>query len=499
MLARAVKNVACKDPEVQRIVESGTASTEWVRHEFTGIRLGDERLDKRLIKTAEMLAKSPQSPINEACRTWADTKAAYRLFDNPKARVQAILAPHVEATRKRVEQIEGWVLCIQDTVFVSYGRHPHTKGLGPIGTSNASHERGLIMHNAVAFTSSGVPLGILSQQIWARDEVSEEEEAQEKIGRLQVTPIEEKESFKWIQGLRETHERVAGKSELFTVADRESDIWEFLTEAKQAGRHFLVRARVDRQLVPEESECCEKMVEALANAPLLGGKTVEIPGNGKRKARSAEVQVRVAELSLRAPRRLGRAKASASKEPITVTAISVLEGRAPAGEEAIAWVLLTDLRVRNFESACEKIDWYGKRFGIETWHKVLKSGCQVEDCLLEHADRLRRYLTLFSIIGLRLMHVAYLAREQPDLPAAQVFSADEIEAVYLQTDRTLIPATPPTLRDVTRRIGSLGGHLGRKGDKEPGMIVFWRGWTTMYRTVIALRTYKRIRALQDRS
>ena len=499
MLGHAARKVTCEDPEVQGIVESGMVSTAWVCHEFTGVRLGDERLDKRLIKTAELLAKSPRSPINEACRTWADTKAAYRLFDNSKAQVGAILAPHIEATRRRVEQIEGWVLCIQDTVFFSYGTHPRTKGLGPIGTSNASHERGLIMHNAVAFTSSGVPLGILSQQIWARDEVSEEEEAQEKIGRLQVTPIEEKESFKWIQGLRETHERVAGKAELITVADRESDIWEFLTEAKEANRHFLVRARVDRDLVPEESECCEKMVEALADAPLLGSRTVEIPGNGKRKARSAEVQVRVQEFSLKAPRRLGRASASASKEPITVTAISVLEGQAPAGEEAIAWVLLTDLRVTNFDSACEKIDWYGKRFGIEIWHKVLKSGCQVEECMLEHAERLRRYLTLFSIIGVRLMHVAYLAREQPDLPAAQVLSTEEIEAVYVQTDKTLIPATPPTLREVVRRIGSLGGHLGRKGDQEPGMTAFWRGWTAMYRTVIALRNYRRIRGLQDPS
>lgn len=331
MLGRAARRMECEDPEVQCIVESGTASTEWVRHEFTGIRLGDERLDKRLIKTAELLAKSPHSPINEACRTWADTKAAYRLFDNRKAQVQAILAPHIEATRRRVEQIEGWVLCIQDTVFVSYGTHRRTKGLGPIGTSNAVHERGLIMHNAVAFTSSGVPLGILSQQIWAREEVSETEAAQEKIGRLQVTPIEEKESFKWIQGLRETHERVAGKAELITVADRESDIWEFLTEAKEANRHFLVRARVDRHLVPEENECCEKMVEALAAAPLLGSKSVQIPGNGKRKARTAEVEVRVEELSLKAPRRLGRAKDSASNEPITLTAISVLEQQAPGG------------------------------------------------------------------------------------------------------------------------------------------------------------------------
>lgn len=499
MLGRAAEKLKCDDPEVQSIVESGTASVEWVRQEFTGVRLGDERLDKRLIKTAEFLAKSPQSPINEACRTWKDTKAAYRLFDNPKAVVRAMLAPHIEATRTRVEQIEGWVLSIQDTVFFSYGQHPNTKGLGPIGKSNEAHERGLIMHNAIAFTTSGVPLGILSQQIWAREAVSEDEEPQEKIERLQVTPIEEKESFKWLQGLRETHERVPGKSQLITVADRESDLWEFLTEAKESGQHFLIRARTDRQLVPEDSECYEKMAEALAHAPLLGRKAVGIPGNSKRKTRTAEVAVRVRELTIKAPQRRGRAKASASSQEIMVTAISVLEPQAPEGEEAIAWVLLTDLVVRNFDSACEKIDWYGKRFSIETWHKVLKSGCQVEKCLLEHADRLKRYLTLFSIIGVRLMHVAYLAREQPDLPASQVFSKDEIEAVYVQTENTRIPVKSPTVKDVVRRIGSLGGHLGRKHDKEPGMTVFWRGWMRMYETVLALRNFKTLFNLRDTS
>jgi hypothetical protein len=102
------------------------------------------RLNRRLLQTAKQLAKSPSSPINEACGIWASTPG--------------ILNPHWEATAQRMAGCDGPVLVMQDTVFFSYGRHPRTRGLGPIGKSNASHERGLIMHNAPAFTTSGVPV-----------------------------------------------------------------------------------------------------------------------------------------------------------------------------------------------------------------------------------------------------------------------------------------------------------------------------------------------------
>jgi hypothetical protein len=477
----------CEDPEIQAIIEAGTASMEWVCAEFVGADLSDKRLDRRLIKTAEQLASSPGSPINEACGDWASTQAAYRLFDNGKATPQAILAPHLQATVKRMRAVGGPVLVMQDTVFFSYGHHPKTKGIGPIGSSNSEHERGLVMHNALAFTAAGVPLGLLSQNIWSRREVPDEG-YQETIERLQCTPIEEKESSKWLQALHETMARAPRGVQVITVADRESDVFEFLTQATEQRARFLIRARTDRLLVPEESEGFESILDAYASADVLGSLTVQIPGNGKRKARTAQVQVRVAQVTLKAPQRRGAAaKASGSTEPIRVQVIAATEGTPPEGQEAISWVLLTNLPVPDFDSAVEKVQWYARRWGIETWHKVLKSGCKVEKCLLETAARLSRYLTLFSIIGVRLMHVAYLARVQPDLPAIDVFSPEEIEALHVRVHRALPPAKSPSLREAVRMLGSLGGHLGRKCDGEPGMTVIWRGWISLYETVIALR------------
>lgn len=484
------KRVREEDPEVQAIMQAGAQEVPWVSEELGTVALGDKRLDRRLIKTAEKLTKSPSSPINEACGNWACAKAAYRLFDNKKASAAAIIKPHIEATQRRMASQSGPVLIIQDTVFFHYA-HPNAKGLGPIGKSQESSDRGLIMHNALAFSTSGVPLGILSQKVWARDEVPEETR-EEKVERLQCTAIEEKESFKWIEALRETAERAPKGVKVITLADRESDFYEFIAEAKAQRGSFIIRARFDRQLVPEESAGHDNIVEALRGSPSLGELTVDIPGNGKRKARSATVTVRAATVTLKAPQKRGRARDSATLDPITVNVVGATEEHPPEGVEAISWVLLTDLPVSDFEAAAEKVKWYGKRWGIETWHKVLKSGCQVEDCMLETAERLRRYLTLFSIIGVRLMHVTYLARVQPNLPAQEVFSGEEIEALNVRLKKALPAPTDAalTLKEMVRGIGSLGGHLGRKGDKEPGLVVLWRGWMRLYESVEALRAHK---------
>ena len=464
-----------------------------------GVDLGDKRLDRRVVKVMEQLAQSPAVPINEACGNWASTQAAYRLFNNPNASPQALLEPHIEATAQRMAACPGPVLMLQDTVFFSYGTHPKTRGLGPIGKSNNAWDRGLIMHNALALSTAGVPLGLLSQNIWARKEVPEGEGYQEKIERLQCTPIEEKESAKWLLALQETVERTPRDVTVITIADRESDFFEFLTQARALGANFLIRARTDRHLVPEDSEGAASVLEALSSASALGTLTVQIPGNGSRRARTAHLEVRSVRVALKAPPRRGKAKVSGSTDPITVTVIGATEQRPPAGMEAISWVLLTNRAVPDFESAIEKIEWYGKRWSIETWHKVLKSGCKVEDCLLEEAARLKRYLTLFSIIGVRLMHVTYRARAQPEAPATEVFSGEEIEALHVRVYKTLPPPKPPTLRDTVRLLGRLGGHLGRKGDGEPGVTVLWRGWMRLYEDVEILRAHKQALGLHSTS
>lgn len=475
--------------DVQTVIDSQAQDVGWVSQELGDVDLSDKRLDRRLIKSAQQLAASPASPINEACGDWSSTQATYRLFDNVKVTPQKLLEPHRQETLKRMRSCEGPVLSVQDTVLITYKQHAKTRGLGPVGYSNSPEGRGLIMHHALAFTTGGVPLGLLSQNIWARPEVSQEG-YQERIERLQVTPIEKKESFKWLVALQETVRCTPPGVKVITVADRESDFFEFITAAKELHARYVIRARSDRFLVPEDSEGYGRILEAINAAAVLGTLSVEIPSNGKRQARTASAVVRIARVALRPPPRRGQAKLTGSQDPVSVNVIAATEDHPPEGIEPISWVLLTNEPVKDFDSASEKIQWYGGRWGIETWHKVLKAGCKVEDCRLEQAERLKRHLALFSIISVRLMHVTYLARVKPDLPATEVFSAEELEALHVRATKTLPPSKSPTLREAVRLIGRMGGHLGRKCDREPGVTVLWRGWLRLHEDVAILRAHK---------
>lgn len=493
-MGRSLKRPQCDDAEVQAVLDAGAGieSPAWIYNEFGDVNLGDKRLDKRLIKTAGFLGSAPLSPINQACLDWRSVKAAYRLFDNPKATPAGVLAPHIAATVRRMIAVAGEgekiLLAASDTAFISYN-HPNVTGIGPIGKNN-DEGRGLVMHSALVMTTGGVPLGLLHQNIWARRGVPEEGR-QEKIERLQQTAIEEKESVKWLYASRDARQHTPPGCKVVMLCDREGDVYEHLLELGEHRGGYVIRARCDRVLAPQENEGNERMREALAAAEELGTMEVTVPGNGKRKTRTATVGIKVARVTIKPPQRRGQAKESCSNEEITVRLVGATEtSTPPEGEAAISWVLLTNLRVPDFEAAKEKVLWYSRRFGIETFHRVLKSGLKVEDCRLESGERLARHLALCSVIAVRMMNVAYLARERPDLPATTAFSEEELEAMHVLTREGPPPKEPPTLREAVRMVAKVGGHLGRKRDAEPGMTVVWRGWLQLY---VVVRAFRRAR------
>lgn len=84
-----------------------------------------------------------------------------------------------------------------------------------------------------------------------------------------------------------------------------------------------------------------------------------------------------------------------------------IDGMCPEGEDAVEWMLLTNLEVSDFEQAREKIYWYSLRWRIEMFFKVLKSGFRVEDCRLAHGERLCRYLTVMSVVAWRLFMMPF--------------------------------------------------------------------------------------------
>jgi hypothetical protein len=443
---------------------TGSSRTEesWAVTEFAEAELGDARRTHRLIRVATVLAQQPLASLPEACGSGAELKATYRFFDNEAILPAELLASHVSATYERALR-EPVVLAVQDTTEVNWTAHPATTGLGPIG--HPKH-RGLMVHSTLAFTPERVPLGLLAQDVWARDA--------EKVGQRATRKqraIAEKESGKWLRSLAAVNEaqQECPQTHFISVGDREADVYDVFVAERAAGVDFLVRAAWDRRVAHEE----QYLWASVLAQPVAEILSMHVPRRGEHPARTAVLTLRFGRVELCPPshRRAERLPS------VTIWAVHVLEEYPPADVEPLEWLLLTTCAVSSALEALECVEWYACRFGIEVWHKVLKSGCRIEARQLESAARLQRCLTLFSVIAWRIVYATMLSRTLPELPCTVLLALEEWQALYCATHHTPTPPlTPPTLHDAVQWIARLGGFLGRPGDGEPGVTVLWRGF-----------------------
>src|SRR6266540_3881249 len=444
----------------------------WAEDEFGEADLGDVRRNARLVQLATVLGAQPSASLPDATDDPATLKAAYRFFDNDYVRAEAMLASHVQSTTRRMQAVP-LVLAVQDTTYLDWTYHPATEGLGPLA---APSHQGLLAHTTLAITPERVPLGLLQQQVWAREKDLRRSDDHKQ------RPIAEKESQKWLTSLEAVIAARAAcpDTQFVSIGDREADVYDLFVMKRPAGVELLVRAAQDRRAEHPE----QYLWAAMATARLAATITIQMGKRGKQPARNATLNVRWQQMTLRPPKR--RAK---DKLPnVSVWAVWAIESHPPPDVEPVEWLLLTTLPISTTDDALERLGWYVARWGIEVWHKVLKSGCRIEDRQLETADRLHRCLTLYSVIAWRILYATMLAREVPNIACTVLLDADEWQGLYCRIHRVVLaPAKPPSLRTAVRWIGQLGGFPGRKGDGEPGVTVMWRGFqrlmdlTEMYR------------------
>lgn len=442
------------------------AGTDWAAHEFALAPLPDPRLVARLITMATDFALQPTASLPQACGSWAKTKAAYRFFDHDGIAPEDILAAHVQATVQRAAT-HPIVLCVQDTTSLNYSTHPQTKGLGPIG-NNRDKTIGLFLHATLALTPAGQPLGLLHARSWVRSTKTFGRSSHER----NRTPRVEKESQKWLESFTACQALAAqcADTTLVNVADREGDLYDLFAAALAPTEgprvQLLVRAQHDRQVAHPQ-----KYLWDFLAAQRVGGRLqIKVPRTNGQPARLATLSMRHAPVTLRAP------CLKEDQPPLTLWAVEARETRPPKGATPVCWRLLTTRPVASFEAAVEKVRWYAQRWQIEVLHKVLKSGCQVEQRQLETAARLQRVMRVDLIVAWRVLGLCQAGRATPEGPASDWLSADEWRALtcYME-ERPQPPRQPPMLRQAVRWIGQMGGFLGRRRDGEPGPIVVWRG------------------------
>ena len=459
--------------------------TGWAAEEFAEAELGDAGLNARLIRLCDRFSKAPESPINQACEDWAETKAAYRFFKNENVSADDVFAAH---RRKTADRAKGYntVLALQDTSYMVYTSHSATTGLGRISLKKGQnvdrmYSHGLSMHICFAITAAGLPLGLLDQQLFARQLRSK---VPGKTDPKDLLPVEEKESYRWLTALKNANDAVAG-TRIVTICDREADFYDLFRQAHELSVPVLVRAKVNRPVNRQSGNSEEKAVKLwdyMKAQPAAGTRSVKVAKREKsnhdcaRDSRIAEVEVKTGSFTL-SPSKNHIKQRGAQLPDINMNTIYVRESDPPEGEEAVEWMLLTNLPIDSFEDACEKIAWYALRWRIEMFFKVLKSGFRVEDCRLGTADRLIRYLTVMSIVAWRLFMLTIIARTAPESSASEFLTENEWKVLFRKTNRDKpFPETPPVVGTVITWIARLGGYLDRKNDPPPGTLVLWRGW-----------------------
>ena len=451
--------------------------------ELTGCQFRDQRLTKRAQKLADVLSSQPNISIPAAMKSKADIAACYRFFDNEKVTPDAILLPHINATRERIQQLP-YVLLVQDSTEIDVTRpEQQVQGAGPI---DCETRRGALYHPMVAFDPGGVDLGIVGQKSWVRESISNDPKS-EKRKRRRHTPIEEKESIRWLQGLlcAEHTAALCPATTCVCVGDSESDIFDVFAaayESEQENLQLLVRAGQNRN-TEDGQDWVEQVRETAAignqtvsiRARKADGKTVKSARNRPREGRTAELEIRKSTIELHRPVH----GSTHLPETISVNAVLCEEPDPPEGADAISWMLATTLPIETDEDVQRVISSYCVRWQIEVFFRTLKSGCRIERRRFEHVDRVLNCVALYSVVAWRLMYMCYLGRDCPDIDCEAIFEPSEWKSVYAILDEEIPTEGCPSLNDMIRAIARLGGFIDRP-QNHPGTQTLWIGLQRTY-------------------
>jgi hypothetical protein len=431
----------------------------WAAQEFAQVDLGDCRLNERLIYTGELLSRAPQASIPEVCQDWASTKGAYRLFSNPRVTSDAILSAHVDQTLARCGA-EREVLCVGDTTDVNVSRDCPAEGVGAMSCKKMS---GFYAHVLLAVTSECHHLGVLKNKWIVRDRKKVGKKSQQR----KQLPITDKESYRWVEDFNHVNSLAVQtpQTQFFYIADRESDVYELLSSAKDATAHLIIRSNQNRTL-----DNNLQLHDVIREAPIIGHVQVTIPRARQRKERSATLELRAKAITLRAPKRSG-----GRDKPLTIHVIQATEINTAPGVEPVSWTLYTFCPIDTKEQVFAILRRYVCRWQIEIFFRVLKEYCQIESLRLDHLDRLQNAIALYLVISWRVMHLMTTARQYPDQPCHPLLEPHEWKLAWILWYKKPPPKKPPTNRDIVRLIAQLGGFLARKCDGEPGAKTIWRG------------------------
>jgi Transposase DNA-binding/Transposase DDE domain len=377
----------------------------WAEQTFGKVQLHDMRRTRRAVQAASKLAENPLGSLPAQMQTWKESKALYRLLDEPEVTFGALMQPHLEQTRAQATS-SPVVLLVQDTTDIDLSHRHKISAVGQIGNERG---RGFFLQTVLAVhPQTREVLGCIAQEPFVRVPAPEGEQRHQRLKR------EARETDVWIRQVHTIGTPDAGSSRVH-VGDRGADMFPFFHACQTTQTHFLVRAAQNRRAQEQD----EQITYSLTCARSWSSQDLrpfEVPARHGRQARSTQLHLASGQMTLLPPRNEPRA----SKEPMTIWVIRVWEQTAPSGEEPLEWILLTSVPTTTLEQAWERVEWYRCRWLVEDYHQCLKSGCRIEERQLQSVDGLIRLLGLLSPLAVRLLQIRALARATPQCPAQVV-------------------------------------------------------------------------------
>ncbi|NTE21290.1 IS4 family transposase [Agrobacterium tumefaciens] len=435
--------------------------------------LGDKRLLKRGNKILDDLFTKSVRSIRQFSDDEASAKGCYRFLQNDRVSEDDIIR---NMSYNCIEACRGkYVVCIQDSTEINlYSHKGRIKKDGFIGTTTAKKDLGLgfYIHPSVVLDAiDGTPYGFADVKLWSRPEKFENKHER----KYHELPIEDKESYKWIEVSQHTisalKEEVPG---MLIVQDREGDIYEQFARIPQTGIDLLIRARADRLLSDGT-----KLFESIDKQQVPSIYSVFIDARNGRKKRTAKIEVRYKQVEIKSPGRVDKNTPKSLK-------ICLIEAKEVGYEhtDAICWRLLTTISIDNMQTAMSCIEWYSWRWTIEEIFKILKKeGYDIESSELEYASSIRKQSLMIMEVTIKLflMRLAYAEPEMEIAPGScfdaqqQLVMEEYMKKLEGKTQKQKNNYTKMDLKRYVWVIARLGGWKGYESNRHPGITTLWIG------------------------
>jgi len=387
-----------------------------------------------------------------------------RWLNNPNVTASEMALHSAEVLSERVAGLH--VLAIQDTTELNYAKHAgRVRGLGPSGNGR---DPGLFVHPVLALdAASRALLGLAGMQIWTRRGPASPD--------YRSQPIEEKESYRWIQGATSAKSALAAATMVTVIGDRESDIYEEFDRIPDARTHLLTRACRDRAMVDGG-----RLFGVAENWPVQHDFELEVRAQPGRAARTAKIALRFGEVTIKRP---GNCSDPEAARQLTLRLVEVKE-LDPIVEEPIHWRLLTTHAVTTVAQALQIVAWYRERWHIEQLFRTSKSqGLDIESSQVETAEALFKLAAIAMIAATKIMQLVLARDGTVDRPATDVVPEDQLpmlEALQRslegKTAKQKNPHATHSIAWLAWIIARLGGWTGYASERPPGPITMRRGW-----------------------